>query len=99
MEDGSDSVAQSTTRALGHPVRTDLLRLLSSRHTLSAKQAMGFSILATLSLSQVNYHLRLLDQDGFVEPAAGLSQPDGLPFRFTDKGRQALTMIGEPSTD
>ncbi len=99
MEDRSSSVTQSTTQALGHPVRASLLRLLSCRSTLSAKQALHLRVSpGSLSLSQVNYHLGVLDRDGLVEPATALTS-DGLPFRFTDKGRDALTLIGEPSAD
>lgn len=96
MKDQPTSVEPRITQALSHPARVGFLRVLGAGNTLSARQAFGLGITSKpLSLSQLNYHVRVLDRSGLVEGVG--ASPEGRSFRATAKGREALLLIGEPS--
>jgi hypothetical protein len=95
MKDKPTSIEPRITQALSHPARVGFLRVLGTGNSLSPKQAMGLNISSKpLSLSQVNYHVRLLDRSGLVEGLG--ASPEGRSFQATAKGREALLLIGDP---
>lgn len=86
-------------QALSHPIRSGFLRLLAREPTISPKRAIALlPSMEALSLSQMNYHVWVLDRDGLVESVSGRTSVDqGIPYRATAKGRDVIAMIGVPS--
>jgi hypothetical protein len=83
-------------KALGHPIRSGIIRLLATEATLSPRRTISLlPVSEVLSLSQVNYHIWLLGKDGLIEPATRQSGPAGtVAYRATAKGREVMVLIG-----
>jgi len=94
--DADKSIEPRLTRAIGHPVRARFLKLLAEREAISPAEALPLLDLGDVSLSNVAYHVRVLDQFELVE-ATGEPMPTGaVHFRVTSKGETALTALGLP---
>jgi len=92
--DADNGFEPRLTRALDHPVRARFLKLLAERETISPIDALPLLDLGNISLSNVAYHVRVLDQFELVE-ATGEPRPNGgLLFRVTSKGETALAALG-----
>ena len=83
-------------RALDHPVRARFLRLLAEREAISPAEALPLMELEELSLSNVAYHARVLDQFELVEATGEPGSNGGASFRVTSKGETALAVLGLP---
>ena len=83
-------------KALSHPIRSEIIRLLATEATLSPKRTISLLPASEmLSLSQVTYHVWLLIKDGLVEPDRRQSGPAGNgAYRATAKGREVMVLIG-----
>lgn len=81
-------------RALDHPVRARILKLLVDRKTISPPEALLLMKLDNLALSNVTYHARVLDQLELVEATGDPSPTGGAIFRVTSKGENALALLG-----
>jgi DNA-binding transcriptional ArsR family regulator len=81
-------------RALDHPVRARFMRLLADRDALSPREALPLLDFGDLSLSNVTYHVRVLDQFELVESTDEPEPTGAVPFRVTTKGETALTALG-----
>jgi hypothetical protein len=86
-------------RALDHPVRARFLKLLAEREAISPAEALPLLGLEELSLSNVAYHARVLDQFELVEPTEEPGVTGGASFRVTTKGETALAALGLPPRD
>lgn len=83
-------------KALEHPLRANFLRLLAKRRTLSAPQALPL-MSTEADLGKLAYQTRMLADLDLIEPAGEPDPQQGLPFRLTTSGRQALVALGIPS--
>jgi len=83
-------------RALTHPVRARFMKLLAERKTLSPPEALPLLDLGDLSLSNVAYHVRVLDLFELVETTDAPEPTGGASFRVTPKGETALVAMGFP---
>lgn len=83
-------------RALDHPVRARFLRLLAERETLSPREAQPLLEPGDLPLSNLAYHVRVLDYFGLVEPTGDPEPGGGLAFRATPEGEAAVIALGFP---
>lgn len=83
-------------RALDHPVRARFLKLLAERETLSPLEAQPLFTPADLPLSNLTYHVRVLDYFGLVEPTGDPVPGGGLAFRATPEGEAAVIALGFP---
>jgi hypothetical protein len=83
-------------RALDHPVRARLLKLLADRKTISPAEALPLLDLEDVALSNVTYHARVLDQFELVEATEDPGPTGGATFRVTHKGENALAALGLP---
>jgi hypothetical protein len=81
-------------KALDNPVRAGFLRLLAERGTLAAREAIDLLEPAGLILSNVVYHVRVLNRYELIEPAGSADLERGQPFRATPKGESALAALG-----
>jgi DNA-binding transcriptional ArsR family regulator len=85
---------QRLMRALEHPVRVGFLKLLASEDSLSPAQALKLLDRDDLALSNIAYHVRVLDQVDLVEPTGEPDQKGTVAFRPTSKGETALEVLG-----
>jgi hypothetical protein len=99
--DSDDSAAldQRVVRALDHPVRASYLKLLAARDDLSPAAALPLLGQDGLALSNVVYHVRVLDYFELVEPTGEPEATGGVSFRTTPKGQSALAALGLSSPD
>jgi DNA-binding transcriptional ArsR family regulator len=93
--DHGPSFDHRMVKALDHPVRADFLRVLADRDTLTPAEALKAMNNEGISLSNVAYHARVLNQFDLVEPA-GEATHEGVAFRATPAGVLALAAIGLP---
>jgi hypothetical protein len=94
--DANKSFEPRLVRALDHPVRARFMKLLAERETLSPPEALPLLDLGDLPLSNIAYHVRVLDLFNLVE-ATGEPEPTGGPsFRVTPEGETALAAMGFP---
>jgi DNA-binding transcriptional ArsR family regulator len=96
LPDGDEPAAldQRLVRALDHPVRIEFLRLLADRERLSPDAALPLLEMSEVSLGNVTYHARVLNQIGLVEPADEPTSHGGASFRATSKGELAIAVLG-----
>jgi hypothetical protein len=94
--DADMSFEPRLVRALDHPVRARFMRLLAERETLSPPEALPLLDLGDLPLSNVAYHVRVLDLFELVETTGEPEPTGGASFRVTPKGVTALAAIGFP---
>lgn len=85
---------QRLVRALEHPVRVSFLKLLANKESLSPVEALPRMDRGDLALSNVVYHVRVLNQVELVEPTGEPDQAGTTSFRATAKGETALTALG-----
>lgn len=78
-------------QAVSHPIRVDFLRLLADRKRLTPREALR-ELAEDFALSQVSYHVSVLEHVGAVE-AVGPSS-GGLVFEATDTGELLMLAIG-----
>lgn len=84
------------TQAVSHPLRVWFLRLLAKRGSLSPKEALqelegdGEGV----PLSQVGYHVWILERLGVVEVASRATRTGGAVFRSTEAGELLMLAIG-----
>ena len=83
-------------RALDHPIRARFLKLLAERETLSPLEAQPLFASSNLPLSNLTYHVRVLDYFGLVEPTGDPKPGGGLAFRATPEGEAAVVALGFP---
>jgi DNA-binding transcriptional ArsR family regulator len=81
-------------RALDHPVRARFLKLLAERDAISPAEALPLLDLGDLTLSNVTYHARVLDQFELVEATGDPGPTGGAVFRVTPQGENALLTLG-----
>jgi len=98
-------------QAVSHPVRIAFLRVLARRERLSPREALQELPGAlkdlpeaqrrrvestSIALSQVSYHVSVLERFGVVESAGRPDRQTGMPFRATDAGELLMLAIGTP---
>lgn len=96
LPDGDEPAAldQRLARALGHPVRVEFLKLLAERESLSPAAALPLLRPAEITLGNVTYHARVLDQIGLIESTGETTPQGGVSFCATSKGEMALSVLG-----
>jgi len=97
--DDSAALDQRMVRALDHPVRAAYLKLLAARDSLSPAAALPLLGQEGLALSNVVYHVRVLDYFELVEPTGEPEPNGGVAFRTTPRGQTALAALGLSSQD
>lgn len=98
MDEGKTFVEPRIMQALSHPLRSEFLRLLAAKVTLSPKRAYGLlPSMEALSLSQMNYHVRSLERSGLVKAGKADNRRAGTPYWATPLGLEVMTMIGASS--
>jgi DNA-binding transcriptional ArsR family regulator len=86
-------------QVLAHPVRARFLELLAEREVLCPAEALERLDGSGVALSNVAYHVRVLDRFELVEPAGEADPARGVPFRATAAGRAALIALGLSSPE
>lgn len=96
------TVAGRLGQAVNHPLRIGFLRLLANRPNLSSDEALArvnersldeFKEGGDVALSQVDYHLRVLERFGVVELASRPYCGRYASFRTTPTGRLLMLAI------
>lgn len=84
------------TQAVSHPLRVWFLRLLAKRGSLSPNEALQEmeSDGDEVALSQVGYHVWILERFGVIEVANRATRERGAVFRSTDAGELLMLAIG-----
>lgn len=78
-----------------HPVRAGLLRLLSEQEALWPREAVRhLGLEEQPTLSQVNYHVGVLQRFELVESAGEPDGVRGFSYRPTVKGHLVMVAIG-----
>jgi hypothetical protein len=90
---------QRLVRALEHPVRVGLLKLLAERGALRAGEALSLLDRPGLVLASVAYHVRVLSLLGLVEPIEAPPPGAGPAFAATSAGEDAAAALGLPRRD
>jgi DNA-binding transcriptional ArsR family regulator len=83
-------------QAVSHPLRVRFLRLLTDRVSLTSVEALK-EIEKTgeqVALSEMGYHVRVLEQFGLLEVASSATRERGISFCATDKGELVMLAIG-----
>jgi hypothetical protein len=93
-QDSSPAPDQRLVRALDHPVRVALLKLLAKRETITPQEALPLLSKRSLALSNVAYHAGVLEHLDLIEPTGEPNAGGGPVFRATDKGEDALAAFG-----
>jgi hypothetical protein len=84
-------------RVADNPIRVGLLRFLATRETLSPKEAVRHLDTGhRIALSQVLYHVGVLQRYGLVESAGPPDRDRGFFYRATAKGHDVMAAIGIP---
>ncbi|HRW19278.1 MAG TPA: helix-turn-helix domain-containing protein [Dermatophilaceae bacterium] len=78
LEDGADAAGRARLRAVAHPVRLDLLSLLTGAELSAAEAARELGI----TQANASYHLRVLRAAGLVEVAGRERVNGGLAVRY-----------------
>lgn len=96
-------------QVVSHPVRIAFLGMLGRCESLSPRQAMqelperlaelpeaqhGLAEGKEIGLSQVSYHVSVLERFGVVEAAGWPDRETGMTFRATDAGELLMLAIG-----
>jgi DNA-binding transcriptional ArsR family regulator len=76
-----DGLAPHQQRALDHPIRRQILRVLA-RHSSPQTQAEICAGIADTSVSTIGYHLLVLEECGFVSVSGVLTGPGDAERRF-----------------
>jgi hypothetical protein len=98
-KDDSAALDQGVVRALDHPVRAAYLKLLAARDSLSPAAALPLLGKDDLALSNLVYHVRVLDYFELVEPTGEPEPNGGVSFRTTPRGQTALAALGLSARD
>jgi Helix-turn-helix domain len=84
-------------RVAANPVRVGLLRLLATQETLSPREAIQrLETGHRLGLSQILYHVGVLQRYELVEPAGLPDRERGSLYRATARGQSVMAAIGLP---
>ncbi len=82
-------------QAVSHPLRVKFLRLLANRESLSLEEALqGIDEGGEVALSQVGYHVSVLQRFGVVELASRPTRERGASFRPTETGELLMLALG-----
>jgi hypothetical protein len=76
-----DDFDHRLVKALDHPLRARFLELLSEQDSLAPSQALALLRSPALTLAEITYHVRVLLQLGFIEPAGRGESGGGPSFR------------------
>lgn len=96
MESEIPKVDGRLTHAATHPFRVRFLRLLADRTSLTSGEALREIEQGggRATLSEVGYHVRVLERLGAVEVASPATRERGISFRVTDIGELLMLAIG-----
>lgn len=84
-------------QAVRHPLRVSFLRLLANRDQASLREALAALDGSEVPLSQLSYHVSVLELFGLVETAGRPDPRGGVSFRATDAGELVMLAIGSSS--
>lgn len=83
--------AAQADKALGHPVRKALLRLVVERGPLSTAQVLDrLDAPEEINLGNVAYHAAVLTTAGLAERSCGCASDEEATYRATEAGRRAM---------
>lgn len=94
--DANKGLEPSLVRAIDHPVRAQFLKLFAEHETISPAEALPLLEFRNVALSNMNYHVWVLNRCELVEATEDPGPTGGSIFRVTSKGEDVLAVLGVP---